>query len=288
MNARVALERLLDVPVTGLRRGGGAVYLVTTEGRGVLVAKQGVGPGATDAEAAGLRWLGEHGDVPVPEVHVHDDEWIVMQHVPPTYPDAAAAEAFGRGLAALHLRGAPAHGSPPPGGPVDAWMGIAPMRNEQGPDWPEFYAAHRVLPYVRMCVDQGLYSAEEAAEFDRFCARLPELAGPPEPPARLHGDLWSGNVHWAEGGVWLIDPAAHGGHRETDLAMLRLFGTPMLEQILGAYEEAAKDLDAPLADGWTDRVAAHQVFPLLMHAAVFGGGYARQALRAAGGSPRPR
>ncbi|GAB3587497.1 fructosamine kinase family protein [Amycolatopsis endophytica] len=281
MSAREAVERLLGVSVTGVRRSSGAVCLVTAEGRGVLVAKQGVGPGAADAEAAGLRWLGEHGDVPVPHVHAHDDEWVVMDHIPPTYPEATAAEAFGRGLARLHLRGAPSYGSPPPGGPADAWMGIAPMRNEPCPDWPSFYAAHRVLPYLRMCVDQGLYDADQATVFDRLCERLDELGGPPEPPSRLHGDAWSGNVHWAREGVWLIDPAAHGGHRETDLAMLRLFGTPLLEHILGAYEEAAKEFESPLADGWQDRVELHQVFPLLMHAAVFGGGYARQALQAA-------
>lgn len=281
MSVREAVERLLGVPVTGVRRSGGAVCLVTAEGRGVLVAKQGSGPGATDAEAAGLRWLGEHGDVPVPRVHAHDDEWIVMEYVPPTYPETAAAEAFGRGLARLHLRGAPAYGSPPPGGPADAWMGLAPMRNEECPDWATFYGSHRVLPYVRMCVDQGLYDAGQAEVFERLCARLPELGGPAEPPSRVHGDAWSGNVHWGQGAVWLIDPAAHGGHRETDLAMLRLFGTPLLEHILGAYEEAAKDLDAPLADGWRERVELHQLFPLLMHAAVFGAGYARQALRAA-------
>ncbi|NIH85333.1 fructosamine kinase family protein [Amycolatopsis granulosa] len=281
MSAREAVERLLGVEVTGVRRSGGAVCLVTAAGRGVLVAKEGAGPGATDAEAAGLRWLGEYGDVPVPEVHAHDGEWIVMAYVPPTYPEAAAAEEFGRGLARLHLRGADAYGSPPPGGPADAWMGLAPMRNEPGEDWASFYAAQRVLPYVRMCVDQGLYDTEQAAVFERLCARLPELGGPPEPPSRIHGDAWSGNVHWAQGAVWLIDPAAHGGHREADLAMLQLFGTPLLSHILGAYEEAAKDLDAPLAEGWRERVELHQLFPLLMHAAVFGAGYARQALRAA-------
>ena len=281
MSAREAVERLLGVPVTGVRRSSGAVCLVTTERRGVLVVKQGTGPGATDAEAAGLRWLGEHGDVPVPNVHAHDDEWIVMDYVPPTYPEPAAAEAFGRGLACLHRRGASAYGTPPPGGPANAWMGLAPMRNEPRADWAVFYAEHRVLPYVEMCVDQGLYDAEQAAVFERLCSRLPELGGPPEPPSRVHGDAWSGNVHWAQGAVWLIDPAAHGGHRETDLAMLHLFGTPLLDRIVGAYEEAAKDLDAPLADGWRDRMDLHQLFPLLMHAAVFGAGYARQALRAA-------
>jgi fructosamine-3-kinase len=131
-------------------------------------------------------------------------------------------------------------------------------------------------------VDQGLFTADEAAVFDKVCARLTELGGEPEPPARLHGDAWTGNVLWGrDDHAWLIDPAAHGGHREADLAMLRMFGTPLLDHVLGGYAEAAADAGSPLADGWRDRVDLHQLFPLLMHAAVFGGGYPRDALAAA-------
>jgi len=280
MNAREAVERLCRGEVTGVRRGGGSICLVTVDSK-VVVAKRGVGPGATAAEAAGLRWLGEHDDVPVPSVLGVDDEWLVMQYIPAAPPTTEHAQCFGRALAKLHLRGADAFGCPPPGGPADAWMGVAPMRNEPHEDWPTFYARHRIEPYVRMCVDQQLFSTHEVKVFDELCTRLPEAAGPPEPPARLHGDAWSGNVHWAQDGVWLIDPAAHGGHRETDLAMLQLFGTSLLDHILGAYAESAADEGAPLAPDWRDRVPLHQLFPLLMHAAVFGGGYARQALSAA-------
>ena len=91
-------------------------------------------------------------------------------------------------------------------------------------------------------------------------ARAAEVAGPPEPPSRIHGDCWSGNVLWSGGRGWLIDPAAHGGHRESDLAMLALFGAPHLGEILAAYQEAA-----PLADGWAARVPLHQLHPLLVH-----------------------
>jgi fructosamine-3-kinase len=151
------------------------------------------------------------------------------------------------------------------------------MRNEPTADWPCWYAEQRVLPYLRQAVDQGTVRAGEAAVVERLCERLPDLAGPAEPPARLHGDLWSGNVLWAaDGQVRLIDPAAHGGHRETDLAMLRLFGCPHLEQVLDGYQEVA-----PLADGWGGRVGVHQLFPLLVHAVLFGRGYAEQALAVA-------
>ncbi|MCW2759574.1 MAG: Fructosamine/Ketosamine-3-kinase, partial [Nocardioidaceae bacterium] len=97
-----------------------------------------------------------------------------------------------------------------------------------------------------------------------------------EPPARLHGDLWSGNVLWSTGGVVLIDPAAHGGHRETDLAMLTLFGLPQLQRVLEAYTDTT-----PLADGWEDRVPLHQLFPLLVHTCMFGSSYGARAGTAA-------
>jgi len=107
--------------------------------------------------------------------------------------------------------------------------------------------------------------------------QVEELAGPAEPPARLHGDLWAGNVHAGfDGRLWLLDPAAHGGHRETDLAMLALFGCPKLERLLAAYTDVAS-----LASGWQQRVPLHQLFPLLVHAVLFGGGYGRSAVAAA-------
>jgi fructosamine-3-kinase len=250
--------------------GGTARRVELADGR-VVVAKRHDHPTAVRAEVAGLRWL----TGPVPEVYAYDDEWLVMEFVEPGTPSAAAAEEFGRGLARLHAAGAPAFGAPPPDGPADAWIGLAPMRNEPGTDWPSWYAAHRIEPYLRSAVDQGVLSDTRAIE--SVCERLPSLAGPAEPPARLHGDLWSGNVRWAaDGRAWLIDPAAHGGHRETDLAMLHLFGCARLDRIVAAYDEAA-----PLAAGWRERMGLHQLFPLLVHTVLFGGGYAGQAVAAA-------
>jgi fructosamine-3-kinase len=108
---------------------------------------------------------------------------------------------------------------------------------------------------------------------------MPDLAGPAEPPARLHGDLWGGNVMAdAEGRPWLIDPSAYGGHREVDLAMLRLFGVRagLDQRVFSAYEEVA-----PLAEGWRERVELYQLLALLVHAVLFGGSYGAAAERAA-------
>jgi len=286
--AERAAERYLDgCRATGSTPLGGGAFAVTVTGGRTVVAKRGCGDGAAAAEAAGLNWLAEHGDVPIPAVLGHDDEWLVTEHVEGGAPTASAAEEFGRALAATHLHGAPAFGSAPPGGPAEAWIGMAPMRNEPYRAWPEFYAAARVEPYVRNALDRGLFGKREAEAFERVCDRLPEIAGPAEPPARLHGDAWSGNVLWCrDGRVRLIDPAAHGGHRETDLAMLRLFGLPMLDRVLGAYAEAAADAGAPLSEGWRERVELHQVFPLLVHTVLFDGAYAAQAVAAAHGAVR--
>ncbi len=211
----------------------------------------------------------------MPDVLGADDEWLVTSLVPAGRPSARAAAGLGRSLAALHATGADAFGAAPPGGPELAWIGRTRMRNvPTDRPWAEWYATDRIEPYVRAAADAG--TLEDTAVFDDVAARLPELAGPAEPPARLHGDLWSGNVLWTGHDAWLVDPAAHGGHRETDLAMLDLFGLPHLDTVLAAYDEAA-----PLADGWRARVALHQLFPLLVHTVLFGGGYADRAGSAA-------
>ncbi|MGV9300356.1 fructosamine kinase family protein [Amycolatopsis sp. NPDC003676] len=266
-----AATRLTGFETVSRGSSGTLSEVVLTDGHQHLDAmvKRGHAPGATRDEAAGLRWLAAADAVRIPRVHGADDTWLVLDRVAETTP--SHAEEFGRSLARLHSAGAPAFGAPPPDGLTDAWIGTAPMRNSPGESWPEWYAEYRIRPYVRMASE-----ILDTAVFERACARIPSIAGPPEPPARLHGDLWSGNVLWDSGGAVLIDPAAHGGHRETDLAMLHLFGCPQLGRIVAAYNEVA-----PLADGYRERIALHQLFPLLVHTVLFGRSYARQATEAA-------
>ena len=260
--------------------GGGAARVTLADGRTVLV-KDGE-PAAITAEAAGLRWLGAAGGAPVPAVLDVDRGRLVTEFVASGAPGPRAAEELGRGLARMHAAGAPAFGAAPPGGPANARIGAAPMRNAPAPSWPEWYAADRLLPYLRAARDDGSLTADGAQLVEAVAERLPALAGPAEPPARLHGDLWSGNVLWSPDGAVLVDPAAHGGHRETDLAMLALFGLPQLQRTLDAYQE-----QAPLAEGWEDRVPLHQLFPLLVHACMFGGSYGARAAEAARACLRP-
>ena len=271
-----AVTRLTGHAVVRTRPLGSVTRATLDDGREV-VAKT-AAPTALAAEAAGLRWLAVPDGPGVPEVLGVDESWLVSEVVGEGGAGrrGTAAAAFGRGLAALHAAGASAFGSPPPGGPTDAWIGDAPMRNDPAPPgthWIDWYVEARVLPYVRLAVDRGGMSSSQAAQVEQGCARLADAdVGPDGPPARLHGDLWTGNVLWGDDRGWVIDPAAHGGHRETDLAMLALFGCPQLDTVLAAYDEAA-----PLAEGWRGRVGLHQLFPLLVHAALFGGGYASSA-----------
>jgi fructosamine-3-kinase len=267
-----AAARLTGVRAVGSRPIAGSVHAVDLADGDAVVVKRHDEPGAALAEAASLAWLAVPGGPPVPGVRGQEGNWLAVDRVEPGRPSPAAAEEFGRALAALHASGAPAFGAPPPGGPADAWIGLAPMRDEPSPSWAPWFRSDRIAYYVRLAVDAGTLTPAEGRLLEDVRVEAPD-----EPPARLHGDLWSGNVHWAaDGRAWLIDPAAHGGHRESDLAMLALFGCPHLERVLAAYHEVA-----PLADGWRARVPLHQLFPVLVHAVLFGRGYAVQALSAA-------
>jgi fructosamine-3-kinase len=226
------------------------------------------------AEAAGLAWLREAG-APVPSVlGVEDDPpALVLERIEPGRLSPSGAEELGRRIAALHRAGAAAHAALPPDSPDRTLrIGLARLSPAQGDDWNDVYAAQLVQPLVAEARDRGTLDSNDAGAVESACARLADLAGPAEPPARLHGDLWSGNVLAdPDGDGWLIDPAAYGGHREVDLAMLRLFGAPS-ERMFSAYDEAH-----PLADGHRERVALWQILPLLVHAVLFGGSYGRSA-----------
>jgi fructosamine-3-kinase len=232
-----------------------------------------------EMEAAGLRWLAEADGVRVPEVLGvgGDPGWLELERIDQGQLSRDGAEDLGRALAGMHRLGAERHGTFPPGAPDRILrLGLAELELAEADSWPRLYAEQLLEPLAVRAHRAGNLSAEDLAAVGGVCDRIEDLAGEEEPPSRLHGDLWSGNVlAGADGRAWLIDPAAYGGHREVDLAMLRLFGSPS-DRIFAAYQE-----EAPLADGHGERIDLWQLLPLLVHALIFGGSYGSSAGRAA-------
>ena len=242
-----------------------AAYAVGLDGaeRVFVKTRADAAPGEFATEAEGLRWLADAGALRIAEPVAVGEDWLALRWIERGRLDAGGEEELGRGLAALHRTGAPAFGGPRP-------LRIGPLElpNEESDDWPSFYAGSRLEPLAARAGLAGVVA--------RVCARIDAIAGPPEMPSRLHGDLWSGNVlAGADGRPWLVDPAAYGGHREVDLAMLQLFSAPS-RRTLAAYDEVW-----PRADGHEERLALYQLFPLLVHAVLFGGGYVASAEEAA-------
>jgi fructosamine-3-kinase len=266
-------QRIRETPVSG-GSVSAASRLTLDDGTSIFAKTwpQGDPPaGFYAAEAAGLRWLAEAG-APVPELIVDLPKMLATEWLDEASPTPQSAERLGRDLAALHRSGAESFGAPWRG-----YIGPLPLDNTQdrGP-WGRWFAARRLLPFVELSANRGALTADDVALLDRVVTAL-DVHADPEPPSRTHGDLWPGNVLWAESRAYLIDPAAQGGHRETDLAELALFGgAPFLDRILAAYQEVH-----PLTDGWRARVPLHQLHLLLVHTAAFGATYRAAATAAA-------
>lgn len=240
--------------------------------------RDGAPPGFFACEAAGLRWLAVPGGARVVDVVSVTDSALVLERLTPRRPTVADAEAFGRALAATHAAGAPAFGSPAPGWTGDGFFGPLddprPLPAGEVARWGSFYARLRLASLRDQLAAARALPPELDALLVHLAARLEDGRYDDDAaPSRLHGDLWSGNVVWTADGAVLVDPAAHGGHALTDLAMLDLFGLPHLDRVLDAYAEAAGDR---LTDGWRDLLGLHQVYPVGMHAVLFAGGYGRQ------------
>ena len=240
-----------------------------SDGRRVFVKAHSRGvPGMFAAEARGLGWLAEARAIGVPEVlAVGSDDagagFLALEHLGNGRPGRDFDETLGRALGKLHRFGAPCFGLD-----HSNFIGPLPQPNEPAEDWPTFYRERRLLPLLQRAVDRGLVGKQLRSDLESVFARLDSIVGPRESPARLHGDLWAGNLHvGADGEPWLIDPAVYGGHREVDLAMMRLFGG-FSSRVFAAYAESY-----PLAAGHQERVPLYQLYPLLVHANLFGAGY---------------
>lgn len=274
VTARLRVD--LGVPIRSARPVGGgcigrALEVELADARRVFVKLYEGSRGMVEAEAHGLRWLDEPGAIRVPAVLSVGDahaphlalEWIEAAPPAPDFDDR-----LGQQLAALHAAGAPSFGLD-----RDNFIGTLPQTNDVRGDWPTFFRAQRLEPMIERA--SSSLGVPLQRDFERLYARLHDLCGPPEPPARLHGDLWSGNLVVDEhGGPALIDPAVYGGHREIDLAMMKLFGG-FSSRVFEAYDEAH-----PLAADWHDRIGLYQLYPLLVHVNLFGAAYVGQLAQA--------
>lgn len=239
--------------------------LTTIDGKPVFVKapSDGRARAMVDAEEHGLAFLRGRSSLRVPAVISRGDDFLVLEALTLRSFDNASSEAFGRGLAELHRSGAPSFGLD-----RDNFIGLTEQRNTPHARWADFYRDERILAVARRCKLQK----ETRALVDRVAESMDDLVVE-ESPARLHGDLWSGNACADEHGVpCIFDPAVSGGSRELDLAMMRLFGG-FSRRTFDAYAEAF-----PLAPGHAERVPLYQLYFLLVHVAIFGAGYEGQTL----------
>jgi protein-ribulosamine 3-kinase len=223
-------------------------------------------PGMFEAEAKGLQLLADPGGALVPNViEVGEDDdlaWLVLEYAEAGYGGSEGADRFGAMLARLHRNTHDHFGLD-----HNNYMGSLPQPNTPQERWDTFFILERLTPQIRLARDQGAMDRSDAAAFDRLFPRLSSLV-PEEPPALVHGDLWSGNyISGAGDKTWLIDPAVAYNHRETDIAMSLLFGG-FPQRFYEAYQRAY-----PLEPGWEERVTLHQLYPLMVHVNLFGGGY---------------
>ena len=274
-----SLEQRLGTKVRAAKRLSGgdineAFEVTLGTGTSIFVKTHPNPPGGMfEAEARGLRWLAEADAIRIPRVlAVSDDRpaYLALELLTPAKRRPDFDEALGRSLAALHAFGASSFGLD-----HDNFIGRLAQSNDVAEDWATFYWVSRLEPQLRLATDRGLIDEATRSSFDGLRRVLPERVGPEESPSRLHGDLWGGNLHVDETGQpCLIDPAVYGGHREIDLAMMRLFGG-FGERAFAAYREAW-----PLAPGAGERVSLYQLYPLLVHVNLFGGSYLGSVKRA--------
>lgn len=221
-------------------------------------------PGFFTTEAAGLQWLSQSA-VNIPDVVLVSDEppVLVLEWIDIGRNTAATERDLGAALAALHRQSFDGFGRPDL-----QTTGSLALPNSRHDNWPDFYSSCRLLPLAKIASERKVLAPATIDGVERIAANLAAFAAADEPPSLLHGDLWAGNrLVDQQGNSWLIDPAAHGGHREFDIAMMHLFGG-YSEACFDAYNDVY-----PLQTGWQQRLPLHQLAPLLVHAIKFAGHY---------------
>lgn len=224
-------------------------------------------PGMFQAEARGLALLARAGEVSVPAVveagQSGEKAYLILHYIETGPQNKDFWEVFGAGLARMHR-----HGNAYFGLDHDNYIGSLKQFNHKHNSWADFFIHERLDRQVALARENGLIGQGIVRGFERLYHKLPDIF-PEEPPALLHGDLWSGNyMTGAQGEAVIIDPAVYYGHREMDIGMSRLFGG-----FSGTFYEAYNQ-EYAMEAGWQERTEICNLYPLMVHVNLFGGGYA--------------
>jgi fructosamine-3-kinase len=215
-------------------------------------------------EATGLLALAPFVQTPavLAQGEVDGFQYLLMEWITEETPTAAFWKQFGTAMAALHTVQAPSFGSF-----ENNYMGAVPQDNRDARDWSVFFAQRRLMPLADKCAEKGLLDKKDCSMIEQVCKILPHIFSS-EPPALLHGDLWSGNFLCSSGArPVLIDPAVYYGHPSVDMGMTTLFGG--FDTLF--YE--AYHYHKPLPPKYKEEWELCNLYPLLIHLLLFGSGY---------------
>jgi protein-ribulosamine 3-kinase len=223
-------------------------------------------PGMFDAEAKGLELLAKAGEILVPGVigsdTLENDSMLILEFVESGREQKDFWQNFGQNLAKLHR-----HSSQSFGLDHDNYIGSLAQRNSKHTHWIEFFINNRLSPQIKLAHDASKMDSSAIKLFEKLYSFLPEFF-PNEIPSLLHGDLWSGNyMTGTSGQAYIIDPAVYYGHRLMDIGMTKLFGG-FSREFYKAYCD-----EYPLENNWNDAVEIANLYPLMVHVNLFGGGY---------------
>lgn len=226
-------------------------------------------PGMFEAEKNGLELLAQHSEIKVPEFIALDEAEekfiLILEYVEQGIKSVESYSRFGHLLAEMHRKSNDRFGLG-----HDNYIGSLKQSNTFHFSWTEFFIEERLSKQLQMAYDEKKIGRTLLNSFDRLHTRLHNLF-PVEKPALLHGDLWNGNyMVTADSFPCIFDPAVYYGHREMDIAMSLLFGG-FPEEFYRSYNE-----HFPLEKGWKERMDLCNLYPLLVHVNLFGGGYVRE------------
>ncbi|MGQ0827781.1 MAG: fructosamine kinase family protein [Bacteroidota bacterium] len=223
-------------------------------------------PGLFEKEAKGLRSLRDNCSLIIPDVIktsvVEKQQYLLLEWIDKSGIQLGFMKNFGSELARLHQKEQKYFGWK-----EDNYIGTLPQKNTLHSEWHSFYTECRIMPLVKKLHDSGIFSKQDIESAEKVCNKLEQLF-PKEKSSLLHGDLWSGNfMISSNGNAAVYDPAVYYGHREMDLGMTLLFGG-FDKKFYEGYNEVY-----PLEKNWQHRVPLTQLYPLLVHAVLFGGHY---------------